>query len=787
MKGGFGQRIADFVSLFVMGILSLGLLAYIGYGEARQNYPKIEFDRAIAQARPFQFAIEKYLDAGLPLKLFAGFEGLVRPVLSTDDAVDSMAVLDRVGAVVFQMKRPGVIFDEQISIPANLRTTTVLTGPRYTQVIIPLRSKFGFGGHAVLHLQNQIIDAKIDRAMQNQPWVVLFLSVVLGLVGTIVGSLPLERRAHWDKIAYIGAFLLVSAVVIVNLTGLYSEGVRLRAVNLGSALAERLQIVYDLGLSLDDIEGVDQTLASYRGLNPDLGNLAMIVDGQVLFHTEPAAIGKALVEDRDAFGVLLPVRTGSDVSVRVYASIPYAVVVLAIGRSAKTFAVLLVASAFVAGVFYQLGGAVRRLRQLRLVGSSGPAEASQSAIEAIKPVLFMGFFVENMAVSFLPQWMQASAVAGGLPAAATSVLFMAYFVAFAAVLAPAGLYAGRRGPKPLILGGAVLVALSAITIASSDHYLAILLSRLIAGVGQGVLFIGGQSYVLAYSSVEKRTQSANIIVYSFNGGMLSGMAIGALLVGYLSPVGVFWLGAAIIACAALYTWLLVTPPPLEPKLDDSGLVEAGSANFSVFRERGFLWATLLVGIPTKMILTGVIIFSMPLILSGMELEQQNIGQVIMFYAIGVLIASHLVSRFADRFGRVREILFAGMCLCAIGLVLIGMVGLQSLIVLGLNALQLTIMLLLGVFVVGIGHGFINAPIITYVGATVAAQRFGEAQVTAFYRLIERVGHIGGPLIVGQLYFFFDQSPIVIAGLGGMILLFAALFLVAPAVRSQTIP
>ena len=53
-----------------------------------------------------------------------------------------------------------------------------------------------------------------------------------------------------------------------------------------------------------------------------------------------------------------------------------------------------------------------------------------------------------------------------------------------------------------------------------------------------MLFIGIQAYILAVASPEKKTQGNAIIVFGFQGGMISGMAIGSLLVNYLHPQGV---------------------------------------------------------------------------------------------------------------------------------------------------------------------------------------------------------------------------------------------------------
>src|SRR5438046_5203877 len=81
--------------------------------------------------------------------------------------------------------------------------------------------------------------------------------------------------------------------------------------------------------------------------------------------------------------------------------------------------------------------------------------------------------------------------------------------------------------------------------------------RALSGIGQGMLFIGIQAYILAVASAEKKTQGAAIIVFGFQGGMISGMAIGSLLVTHIHADGVFGISAAIGLAAALYSMLLI--------------------------------------------------------------------------------------------------------------------------------------------------------------------------------------------------------------------------------------
>ena len=765
------KRVSEFLIMFLTGILSLGLLAYIGDREAFTKYPRFEIEKVLAQSRPVQQTLEKFLDAGLPLTQFAGFDTLVRPIIKVDDAIDAITILNSLGGVVFQQTDPRFKIDPIAADSRNLAEVTTVSGETQTQIFLPIRSRFGFGGQVVIHLPNKYVAEKVRSATGLLPWAAGLGAIVLGVYGAMVVDLSAARRRRLDRIVFSVIFLSVAGTVVVGLTKLYAAGSQVKAEGLASALTERIRIVYDMGLSLDDVDALENAFELYRSVNPEIGALALVVDDKVVIGTTPGMTGKRLTPDATSFQVLNPIEGVPGLNAAVYVSVPYDVAVSAVGRTAKTFVVLLVASGFMAGLFFNLGDALRRLRLARSQNKTD----GQSAVDAIKPVLFMGFLVENLAVSFLPQLMQKSATAGGLPPSLASLMFMAYFVTFAATLVPAGVFAGRRGPKPLILLGAIATAAASAIMALYDHYQVIVAARLLAGFGQALLFIGSQSYILAYAAADKRTQSAGVIVYTFNGGMLSGMVIGGLLASYIGSSGVFWIGAATAVAIGLYTWALIDP---SPKMETQPTPQAPRSAFSilgVFRSVSFLWTTMLVGIPAKAVLTGVIVFAMPLLLSGQNLAQEDIGQIIMFCALGVLLSSHFVSRYADRFGNIRQILFVGLALSGVGLCVIGGIGWRDVVDMHLGPIALTLILLGGTFLVGVGHGCINAPVVTHIAGTDVAKQLGEAPVTAFYRFIERIGHIAGPLVVGQLFFLSGQSPTAIAWLGAAMIGFSMLF------------
>src|ERR1051325_3365760 len=88
----------------------------------------------------------------------------------------------------------------------------------------------------------------------------------------------------------------------------------------------------------------------------------------------------------------------------------------------------------------------------------------------------------------------------------------------------------------------------------------------------------------------------------------------------------------------------------------------------------FLKAMFCIGVPAKAILTGTITFALPLLLGQQGYRQEEIGQIIMLYGIGVVAASTYVSRLVDRTGNAEMVLFCGAVISGAGLVLIGLMG-----------------------------------------------------------------------------------------------------------------
>ncbi|MBF0093501.1 MAG: MFS transporter [Alphaproteobacteria bacterium] len=738
-------RILNGLAMLAVASFSLLLLLYVAFGEAERASTEFQVTKLVAQGQIIQNKVEEYLRSGQSLGQFAGFRSIAQPLLDSDPTLTSMVVRDPAAGTLFEA---GKVAGESAPLPplppflpSSPGGYQVHRDAAHMHVILPLRNKFETVGSLVVTVPATTATEPVRAAfLPLLPW---FAALCLILAVFIFGTnrWPQKRQTRWYRAVFAGAFLMASVAVVWGLVGLYSDGARIKARALADSLDARLNEVIDMGLSIDDFSDIHLAMAEYRDLNPDIGAVAVVDDGVAILHTDRAAQGRPWVNDRLSFEFSSPLHqsrqdTGHMV---VMVAMPSDVVYWAVARNVKNFAALFVATGLVALVFLTLTGG-------RSQTGADDAPVADGRLETIGPVLFVGVFVDNLSASFLPQLVSDSAHAASMPSLAVSGVFLLYFLAFSLSVLPAESFAARRGPKPLIWGGGVLVALGSVLLAVSHGFPLVVLARVLSGCGQGLLLIGVQAYIFSLASPEKRTQGNSIIVFNFNGGMIAGMAIGSLLVLYVDETGVFFLATALMALLALYAVLALpglNKAALRPAADTSNL-------WRVLADRRFLECILLVGIPSKALLSGVVIFAMPLLLGKLKYSHEDIGQLIMFYAGGVMVANAMIARMFDHHINTGQLLTRGMILSAAGLAIIGLVGGDIVADVPNKPLVVAGLVLVGVSMLGVAHGFINAPVVTHVTALPIAAAVGSGPVATLYRMVERVGHVAGPVLIGQI-------------------------------------
>lgn len=772
------------VTMFAVALSSLLLLIYVGQGEARRNYFRFVIDGVVPQGRVIQNAMEGYLRTGLPLRQFVGFTTLAKPIADADNNIAAIFAVDHDDKPVFSSGDAiAPLLPPSTSVsPGRPDEVDIRGSDRMYQVVLPLRDKFEQVGSLVLIVPREVVSARVEQAFAPLLLVALLLSFGFAFYASLRGAGTEARRVSALSIGYGLSFVAMAGIVVATLISIYSVGVQAKTRALADSLAHRLSDLIAFNLNIDQVDGLDKVFDQYRKLNPDISAAALNVNGVIRIHTNPQLVGKAWVSDGSSYEYVVDLshRERTLLRVEIAVSLPAAIVYDQVLRTAKNFAALFVASAFLAWLLLQLAGVLQHIQRGAHREAADPpsGERGKAALDLVRPIFFVAVFLEHLAYPFLPQYILGVTQAAGLASGWVSAPFIAYYVCFALALIPAGHFAERYGARRLMSVGLALAAAGLLGLALASEFGSVLALRAAAGIGQGMLFIGVQSYILDVSPPERRTRGAAIIVIGFQGGMISGTAIGSLLVGYIGMGSIFLLAGGLAAALAIYALALV--PNVAWRR-----AAAARGGFSAWRQLGrdlgrvlpsgeFMRTMLLIGVPTKAVMTGVVLFALPLILSRLDYAPENIGQMIMIYAIGVLLASAHSARLVDRTGGAETALFWGAVASGAGLLLIGLIEWQPVVAWAHGP---TLLLVAGVLVIGVAHGFVYAPVVTRIADCRVAAAIGANSVIATYRFLERLGHVAGPIIVGQLLLFADFSAAVFAWIGGAVVLLALIYLV----------
>src|SRR5262249_10241160 len=144
--------------------------------------------------------------------------------------------------------------------------------------------------------------------------------------------------------------------------------------------------------------------------------------------------------------------------------------------------------------------------------------------------------------------------------------------------------------------------------AYSGTLLDLLLWRSLTAVGYGMIYVTTQTYITLNMPATERTRGMAMFLGSFFAGMLSGAAIGGILVDRLGFQMTFLLSAVLSGGAALYVLRFLRREHTEV-VSKRGLA---LADFKLLlRNKWFAVITLLSAVPNKVALAGFLYYSVP--------------------------------------------------------------------------------------------------------------------------------------------------------------------------------
>lgn len=384
-----------------------------------------------------------------------------------------------------------------------------------------------------------------------------------------------------------------------------------------------------------------------------------------------------------------------------------------------------------------------------------PAElrsSGQQGTALIRIAVFVFSLAEELTRTFLSVYIKQ--LFDPVPGLAMEVVIgapIALFMLLWALAQPfAGVYSEKFGRRKVFLVGALLAALGLVASGLALTLVHLLIARSITAIGYAMVFISAQGFVIDNTTRETRAQG----MAGYAGGILTagvcGPAIGGILADQLGFRITFILSAGLAIAAAAMVYRAIQERPIMTQAERFSLKNLG---LFIANPR-FMGVVLFSAIPTKLALTALVFFLVPLYLNEQGISQSMIGRVLLLYWLAMIFVSPVASSLSDKFGNRKFFVVVGGVLAAVaGVVAVLNTSIWSMVI--------------GLTVLGIAHGLVMTPqlaLVTTLSHGHQTQKLSETTVLAMFRLMERIGNVIAPFVAGLLLARFGYAG-AITGIG----------------------
>jgi MFS family permease len=361
-------------------------------------------------------------------------------------------------------------------------------------------------------------------------------------------------------------------------------------------------------------------------------------------------------------------------------------------------------------------------------------------------VLFV--LADEMQKAFLPLYSRAlSEPVFGLSAETISAMPLTVYMAVIALATPScGRFADRFGARRMVIWGLVPAIAGYIVCAIAPGALWLIGGRGLTALGYAIITIACQSHIVAAAGETKRSLAMTIFIGALMTASICGTAVGGIVADRVGPSAAFATSAAIAALAGIIAWRMVPPSEIHPVSRRSSLL---AAMRDMLLNPAFLAFLILAAIPSKIALTGILFYLVPLRLSEIGAGQADIARVLIIYSFMNIAAGPVVSRFADRWNAHFALMIAGGALSGAGAWALADVAEVHLV-------------LLIVACLGIGHALCVAPGVAFATKVCQAEseRHGRTTMLGVLRMMERIGSVAGPAAAAAIAAIIGFGPAV---------------------------
>ena len=401
---------------------------------------------------------------------------------------------------------------------------------------------------------------------------------------------------------------------------------------------------------------------------------------------------------------------------------------------------------------------------------------NKSDLLFLKAALFLFFLSTEFSRSFFPIFASSFDVAYldkpiqmGLPQIVWGLS--------ALIATPYGYKLSKKlGTPRVLIGAASLTALATIIMGASSNYWIMLLCRSLIASAYGTIAIVGTIYL----SNQGRASTTAILLTAIAAASITGNASGSLTAQIASHntailiSSIFAIGSSILLIAFFRPNEPCENQKVEPPAIKDILINKRIQAFS-----------LLNTIPFRLILTGFVLYLIPVLLTNHHISTKIIGQLMMFYFLVNWLLTQPLARLLDKYEAYRLSAISSPALMAFGLILFHYSNDDIYLIAA------------SIFILSTGmtlNSVIQTPIIPAIDQKECLEH-GKDTINAYFRTIERIGSVLGPLAASLLLSFSSLEPALLMGVSLLIICFGIFVFFgldkhppAPLVqKNQTIP
>lgn len=373
---------------------------------------------------------------------------------------------------------------------------------------------------------------------------------------------------------------------------------------------------------------------------------------------------------------------------------------------------------------------------LRFVDGAAATPVEPNAIRL--PLVFY-FFGTELSRSFFPLYVRdlyqpvpwlSEEVAIALP--------MSLWVAALMMVTPlGGKLIDRFGVRGAIAAGMAPSSIGLAITALAQDFTQLCIGRIVTAAGFGIVTVSAIIFISRGASGGRSTRDMSVFVGASATASICGVSVGGILSDHFGPRVTFLIAVAFVltALGLLFAQVPALAGERAPAKKKTSFADYGRILMRP-RVTGFV---LLAAVPVRLILTGFLFYTTPLRLAAADFSEASIGRVMMAYFIMLSLATPLVAWASDRWKSHRTMLVAAGLTSGAGACLFGLAS-------------DVVTIVAAVALVGLGQALASAPLLALAALQFPDEnaRFGNATMVAFFRIVERIGSISGPLVAAAL-------------------------------------